>query len=50
MNENQVWTRVDLPGDWKVVKFKWIFKNKIDIDGNVTVYKAWLSAIFFWQI
>src|SRR3954469_22131705 len=44
MYENQVWTLVDLPDGRKAVENKWIFKKKIDADGNVSVYKARLVA------
>ena len=40
MYENKVWTLVDLPDDRLPIENKWIFKKKIDVDGNVTVYKA----------
>ena len=40
MYENKVWTLVDLHDDWQAIENKWIFKKKIDTDGNVTVYKA----------
>src|SRR3954465_1052068 len=50
MYENQVWTLVDLPDGRKAVENKWIFKKKIDADGNVTVYKARLVAKGFRQI
>ena len=44
MYENKVWTLVDLPDDRQAMENKWIFKNKTDVDGNVTVYKARLVA------
>ena len=44
MYENKVWTLVDLPDDRQAIENKWIFKNKTDTDGNVTVYKARLVA------
>ena len=44
MYENKVWTLVDLPDDRKAIENKWIFKNKTDADGNVTVYKVRLVA------
>ena len=40
MYENKVWTLVDLPNDRQAIENKWIFKKKIDADGNVTIYKA----------
>ncbi|KAK1686471.1 hypothetical protein QYE76_047319 [Lolium multiflorum] len=50
MYDNQVWTLVDLPDSRKAVENKWIFKRKIDADGNITVYKARLVAKGFRQI
>jgi hypothetical protein len=50
MSENQVWTLVDPPSDRKAVQCKWIFKKKMDADGNVTVYKARLVAKGFRQV
>ena len=50
MYDNQVWTLVDIPEGRKPVENKWIFKKKIDADGNVTVYKARLVAKGFRQI
>ena len=44
MYENKVWTLVDLPDDWQAIENKWIFKKKIDVHDNVTVYKARLVA------
>ena len=40
MYENKVWNLVDLPDDPRAIENKWIFKQKTDADGNVTVYKA----------
>ena len=50
MYENKVWTLSDLPDDRQVIENKWIFKKKIDADGNVTVYKARLVAKGFRQV
>ena len=35
MYANQVWTMVNPPKKVKPIKCKWIFKKKIDMDGNV---------------
>ena len=40
MYENNVWTLIDLPDDRWVIKNKWIFKRKTDVDSSVTIYKA----------
>ena len=50
MYENKVWTLVDLPDDRQAIENKWIFKNKTDTEGNVTVYKALLVAKGFRQV
>ena len=43
-------TLVDLPDDRRAIENKWIFKNKIDADGNITVYKARLVVKGFRQV
>jgi hypothetical protein len=50
MSENQVWTLMDPPSDHKAIECKWIFNKKIDVNDNVTVYKAWLVAKGFRQV
>ena len=44
MKVNKVWTEVDPPPNAKVVKSKWIYKLKTDMDGKVHSYKACLIA------
>jgi len=50
MYNNQVWNLVDLPEGSKVIRNKWIFKRKMDMNGNLTTYKAKLVAKCFTQI
>ena len=50
MYDNQVWDLVDLPQGKKVIQNKWVFKRKIDMDGNMTTYKARLIAKWFSQV
>ena len=50
MYDNQVWTLVDLPQGKRVVQNKWVFKRKMDMDGNMTTYKARLVAKGFTQV
>nr|GFB40522.1 hypothetical protein [Tanacetum cinerariifolium] len=40
----KVWIVVDLPPNAKVVRSKWLYKKKTDMDGKVHTYKAWLVA------
>jgi hypothetical protein len=50
MRDNRGWNLVDpLDGMW-AMECKWIFKKKIDTDGNVHIYKARLVAKGFRQI
>ena len=45
-----MWTLVDLPDGRQAIENKWIFKNKTDADGNVTVYTSRLVAKGFPQV
>nr|GEZ20869.1 zinc finger, CW-type [Tanacetum cinerariifolium] len=40
----KVWIVVDLPPNAKVVRSKWLYKKKTDMDGKVHTYKAHLVA------
>ena len=40
MHDNQVWNLVDPIEGVGPVECKWIFKKKIDMDGNVHINKA----------
>nr|GEV21566.1 hypothetical protein [Tanacetum cinerariifolium] len=40
MYDIKVWRLVVLPPNAKVVKSKWIYKKKMDMDGKVHIYKA----------
>nr|GEV83996.1 hypothetical protein [Tanacetum cinerariifolium] len=44
MYDNKVWRLVVLPPNAKVVKSKWIYKKKMDMDRKVYIYKARLVA------
>ncbi|KAK8957726.1 hypothetical protein KSP39_PZI001286 [Platanthera zijinensis] len=50
MYDNQVWNLVDLPDGKKSIPCKWIFKRKMDMNGNMTTYKARLVAKGFSQV
>ena len=50
MHDNQVWNLVDPIEGVGPVECKWIFKKKIDMDGNVHIHKARLVAKGFKQI
>ena len=42
---------IDTLGTYQqAIEKKWIFKKKIDADGNVTIYKAWLVVKGFRQV
>jgi Reverse transcriptase (RNA-dependent DNA polymerase) len=48
--DNTVWNQVAPPAGVKSIANKWIFKRKIDMDGNMSVYKARLVEKDFKQI
>ena len=48
--KTKVWTLTDLLDDRRAIENKWIFKKKIDADGNVTIYKARLVAKGYRQV
>ena len=50
MYTNQVWTLVDPPKGIKPIECKWVFKKKIDMDGNIQTFKGRLVAKGFKQI
>jgi hypothetical protein len=50
MHDNQVWNLVDPIEGVRPVDCKWIFKKKLDMDGNVHIYKARWVAKGFRQI
>ncbi|KAL4311045.1 hypothetical protein GQ457_01G020990 [Hibiscus cannabinus] len=50
MSENQVWTLVEPPERVKPIGYKWVFKKKTDMDGNIQTYKGRLVAKGFRQI
>ena len=44
MHDNQVWNLVDPIDGVRPVECKWIFKKKLNMDGNVHILKARLVA------
>ena len=50
MYEIKVWTLTDLLDDRRAIENKWIFKKKMDADGNVTIYKARLVTKGYRQV
>jgi hypothetical protein len=47
MHGNQVWNLVDPINGVRPISCKWVFKKKMDKDGNVHIYKARLVAKCF---
>ena len=39
MYDNQVWTLIDPTDGLKTIGCKWVFKKKIDMDGNVHTFR-----------
>ena len=49
MYTNQVWTLVDVPKGVTPIEYKWVFKKKIEVNGQIETYKARLVAKDFKQ-
>jgi hypothetical protein len=50
MHDNQVWNLVDPIDGVRPIGCKWVFKKKMDKDGNVHIYKARLVVKGFKKI
>jgi hypothetical protein len=50
VHNNQVWNLVDSIDGMRPISCKWVFKKKMDKDGNAHIYKARLVAKRFKQI
>ena len=44
LQSNEVWELVELPPNRRIIGSKWVFKRKVDADGEVERYKARLVA------
>jgi hypothetical protein len=40
MHDNKVWNLIDLIDGVRPISCKWVFKKKMNKDGNVHIYKA----------
>ena len=49
MNANKVWDLEIIPKGAKTVCYKWVYKTKLDSQGNIERYKARLVAKGFTQ-
>ena len=49
MNANKVWDLEIIPKEAKTVGCKWVYKTKLDSQGNIERYKARLVAKGFMQ-
>jgi hypothetical protein len=47
---NDTWDIVPLPKGRKLVKCKWVYRNKYVLDGIVERHKAWLVEKWFSQV
>ena len=44
LHKNDAWDLVELPAGRKPIGSKWVFKKKMNVEGKVEKYKAWLVA------
>jgi hypothetical protein len=49
IEKNETWILVDRPIHKKVIGMKWIFKTKLNANGNINKYKAGLVVKWYSQ-
>ena len=50
LDKNEAWDLVDLPTGRNPIGSKWVFKKKLNKEGKVDKYKAWLVAKSYSQV
>jgi hypothetical protein len=50
LDKNEAWDLVELPTGRKAIGNKWVFKKKLNAEGKVEKYKAWLVAKGYSQV
>jgi hypothetical protein len=50
LRKNDTWDLVPFLNGWKPIGCKWVFKKKINLDGNVEKHKARLVAKGYSQV
>jgi hypothetical protein len=50
LDKNEAWDLVELPTGRKPIGNKWVFKKKLNAEGKVEKYKAWLVAKGYSQV
>ena len=50
LDKNQPWDLVELPTRRKPIGRKWAFKKKMNVEGKVDKFKAWLIAKVYSQV
>jgi hypothetical protein len=50
LDKNEAWDLVEFPTGRKAIGSKWVFKKKLNAEGKVEKYKAWLVAKGYSQV
>jgi hypothetical protein len=50
LDKNEAWDVVELSTGRNPISSKWVFKNKLNVEGKVDKYKAWLVAKGYSQV
>jgi hypothetical protein len=50
LDKNEAWDLVELSTRRKPIGSKWVFKKKLNVEGKVEKYKAWLVAKGYSQV
>ena len=50
LHKNEAWDLVEFPVGRKPIGSKWVFKKKMNVEGKVEKYKAWLVEKGYSQV
>ena len=50
LDKNEAWNLVQLPARRKFIRRKWLFKNKLNVEGKVEKYKSRLVEKGYSQV
>jgi hypothetical protein len=50
LDQNKAWDPVEFPTGRKSIGNKWVFKKKLNVEGNVEKHKSWLVEKGYSQV
>jgi hypothetical protein len=50
LDNNEAWDLVELSTEINPIDYKWVFKKKLNVEGKVDKYKAWLVEMGYSKV